>query len=128
MIAADPVYIGCYKDCDGGRSCTQSNRDLPTYYCANGKDDAGGCGPDPNVPCFGVFAGGRDMTPQLCSGICSGFKFFGIQAGYQCYCGNDYGNQGGKAPARDCPNKCTGNTTLSCGGGSRNSIYANPGW
>ena len=40
------------------------------------------------------------MTPQFCSGLCKGFKFFGVQGdkGENCFCGNDYGNQGGKVP------------------------------
>jgi hypothetical protein len=128
VVAKDPVYIGCYHDC--GRGCSQFTRNLPTYYCENDKRISGGCGAEPNDPPYAsAWAGGDAMTPQLCSSICSGFKFFGVQAGSQCFCGNDYGNQGGKAPDSECTKQCTGNTTLVCGGPSRNSVYAQqPGW
>eukprot|EP00747_Dinoflagellata_sp_TGD_P003024 gnl/TRDRNA2_/TRDRNA2_106637_c0_seq1.p1 gnl/TRDRNA2_/TRDRNA2_106637_c0~~gnl/TRDRNA2_/TRDRNA2_106637_c0_seq1.p1 ORF type:complete len:203 (+),score=38.69 gnl/TRDRNA2_/TRDRNA2_106637_c0_seq1:350-958(+) len=72
------------------------------------------------------WAGGDAMTPSLCSALCTGFKFFGVQFGYNCFCGDDYGNQGGKAPESDCGSPCTGDSSIMCGGSSRNSIYAQP--
>jgi hypothetical protein len=62
------------------------------------------------------------MTATICNGMCQGFKYFGLQAGGECYCGNDYGN--GKAPETECNSPCTGASGEICGGNLRNSIYA----
>ena len=64
------------------------------------------------------------MTPHLCNGLCRGFYFFGVQANKECFCGNDYGNQGGKAPDGECNTPCNGDSSVMCGGINRNSIYA----
>jgi hypothetical protein len=67
------------------------------------------------------------MTPQLCNDMCQDFRFFGVQDHYQCFCGNDYGNQGGKAPESECNYPCTGvvwSSAVMCGGNLHNSIYA----
>jgi hypothetical protein len=66
------------------------------------------------------------MTPKFCSGLCKGFKFFGVQDGWACFCGDDYGNQGGKTPESECNVPCRGDASIMCGGGYRNSIYAQP--
>merc|ERR1719181_1272429 len=89
--AAGPFYIGCYNDC--ATDCSQ--RDLPHFFCSNGNSD-GGCDTDPVITSPNNWAGYSTMTPQYCSGMCTGFKFFGLQFGGNCFCGNDYGNQGGK--------------------------------
>jgi hypothetical protein len=60
------------------------------------------------------------MTPEFCSGLCKGFKFFGVQTN-GCFCGDDYGNQGGKTPESDC-----NAPSIMCGADYRNSIYAQP--
>jgi hypothetical protein len=73
-----------------------------------------------------VYSNQALLTPQICSALCHGFKFFGLQDGYGCYCGNDYGNQGGKVPETDCDMPCNGDSSTMCGGESRNSIYAQP--
>jgi hypothetical protein len=120
--AENATYIGCYVDCNGDCSVA-TDRDLPVYFCSNGKFGAD-CASDPSLS--DSHAGANVMTPQFCSGLCNGFKFFGIQYGAQCFCGNDYGNQGGKSPESDCSVPCPGDTSLSCGGAERNSIYAQP--
>jgi hypothetical protein len=65
------------------------------------------------------------MTPSVCSGQCAGFKFFGVQAGWSCFCGDTYGSTG-KAPESECNSPCRGNSALLCGGGFRNGIFAQP--
>eukprot|EP00966_Prymnesium_polylepis_P268020 6191822-Prymnesium_polylepis.1 len=64
------------------------------------------------------------MTPTLCSTLCTGFKFIGVQNGYQCFCGNDYGNAGGKDSETACSSPCSGNQSIMCGAPVHNSIYA----
>jgi hypothetical protein len=64
------------------------------------------------------------MRPELCNDLCRGFHFFGVQFGYECFCGDDYGNQGGKAPENQCDLPCHGDSSIMCGGANHNSIYA----
>ena len=65
------------------------------------------------------------MTPAACAAQCGGFKFFGVQDGYACFCGDDYGTYG-PAPESDCNVPCTGDHSIMCGGPDRNSIYTIP--
>ena len=64
------------------------------------------------------------MTAATCNGQCQGFKYFGLQNGNACFCGNDYGNKGGKAPETECNMTCTGSSAEMCGSSEHNSIYA----
>jgi hypothetical protein len=123
-VAADgPVYIGCYRDNAGLKG-----RDLPVFFCSNGTDPvSGGCAADSRLPAGTSSAADyNSMTPAVCSTLCFGFKFFGVQFGGGCFCGNDYGNQGGKAPDSDCDTACGGDPSIKCGGAYKNSIYAQP--
>ena len=130
--AENATFIGCYYDCQSGTApcgdTTTSNRDLPFFFCSNGKDpnDLAQCALDPSTAFPGQYAGARILTPQFCSGLCKGFKFFGVQEGHFCSCGNDFGNQGGKVPESDCNYPCTGSSAETCGAVRRNSIYAQP--
>ena len=66
------------------------------------------------------------MEPSRCEFLCStyGFRFFGLQFGSECYCGDSYGRYG-KANERECKMKCKGSTASDqyCGGDLRNSVY-----
>uniref|UniRef100_A0A1I8JDN6 WSC domain-containing protein n=1 Tax=Macrostomum lignano TaxID=282301 RepID=A0A1I8JDN6_9PLAT len=86
-------HIGCFVD---GR-----RRDLPTL---------GGKG---------------SMTVGRCYGLCKkkGFRFFGVQIGKQCWCGNHYGRYG-RRDKRECRYQCRGDKTTYCGGSWRNDVYA----
>mmetsp|Transcript_66291 Transcript_66291/g.181798 ORF Transcript_66291/g.181798 Transcript_66291/m.181798 type:complete len:167 (+) Transcript_66291:125-625(+) len=123
--ATAPFYIGCYRDCISGTNCDK--RDLPVFWCSNGKDGLGDCAADSALPAgASAYASGSAMTMATCSGMCTGFKFFGLQAGGECYCGDDYGNAGGKKEESECNMACTGDASEICGGGGHNSIYAQP--
>ena len=118
VVAAGPFYIGCYADKNPGR-------DLPVFFCSNGKSSDGiDCASDPKTPAGGS-SFGHAKNPEACSVMCSGFKFFGLQNGGECFCGDDYGNQGGKKPEAECPFPCWHGDSGSgpCGGSARNSIY-----
>ena len=95
-------------------------RDLPVWFCSNGggADPNGGCGSDPNAPGFSAWAGGAAMTPTVCSVLCSGQKYFGIEVGYQCYCGNVLGKEATEVHEKECNSRCTGEQNLdsNCGG------------
>jgi hypothetical protein len=118
--AANSSYIGCYYDTNWA-----TQPDFPTFFCSNGKY-GGGCVADPNIPAGGVaIAAGYAMTVTTCNGQCQGFKYFGLQDGFSCQCGNDYGKHGGgKAPESDCNMACTGSSAEICGAGAHNSVYA----
>jgi hypothetical protein len=134
LVDADGlVYNGCYHD---GWDQGQGVRDLNITFCRGSES---GVGPSPSDATFtgscgtdqahgneDSFAGRTVMTPTLCSALCTGYKFFGLQNGNSCFCGDDYGNQGGKVAESDCGAQCTGDSSIMCGGSNRNSIYAQP--
>ena len=114
--AENATYIGCYDDTTGGR-------DLPVFFCSNGKDGRE-CAVDPDVA--HPYAGSAAMSATVCSVLCKGFKYFGLQFGRECFCGNDYGNNGGKMPENSCDQPCSGDPSTICGAANQNSIYAQP--
>jgi hypothetical protein len=123
--AGGPVYIGCYADsCDSSKG-GELQRDLPTFSCSviQGVYNYTTCG------CNGAaWAAEKAMTPTICSAICYGFKFFGLQGDshhVECFCGNDYGTYG-KVSESECSSPCTGDPSIMCGAPDRNSIYAQP--
>jgi len=83
-------YIGCYGD--------QQARDLS----------------------FLAAGGSSTMTIENCAYLCSGYTYFGVQNGNQCFCGNSYGTYG---TSTGCNTACAGNSGENCGGGWANSIY-----
>ena len=86
-------YQGCYID--------KPDRDIKGYYYES------------NV-----------LTPAKCISTCraKGFGVAATQFARQCFCGNSFGRYG-KAPAKQCNYKCSGNTRVNCGGYWRNSVY-----
>ena len=88
-----PTYLGCYRD--------KGRRDLSgrTVF-----DD-------------------RTNNLKTCEARCAGYKYFSVQYGRDCHCGNSYGRYG-KLPARRCKEKrCTGQKSRWCGGGWANMVY-----
>eukprot|EP00966_Prymnesium_polylepis_P289652 6690507-Prymnesium_polylepis.1 len=70
--ATAPFYIGCYRDCISGTNCDK--RDLPVFWCSNGKDGLGDCAADSALPAgASAYASGSAMTMATCSGMCTGF-------------------------------------------------------
>ncbi|KAG7287091.1 hypothetical protein NEMBOFW57_006596 [Staphylotrichum longicolle] len=62
-----------------------------------------------------------DMTVEKCAGFCGGFKYFGVESGGECYCGNDLGGAAG--PEAECSELCAGNPAEWCGGPDRLNLY-----
>jgi hypothetical protein len=128
VVANGPKYIGCYQDRDFYHP---GPRDLPVFFCSNGTDE-GSClndtrvkGPIVHGNNYGAFAGSLVMTPAVCSALCTGFKYFGVQFSFACFCGDEYG-QYGKLDESDCNSPCRGDSSTMCGGHVINSIYAQP--
>ncbi|CAD7959139.1 unnamed protein product [Amoebophrya sp. A120] len=100
-----PKYLGCFEDDD--------NRDLPVLMAPtvhNGND---------RMP----------ATPESCDLWCHNYKYFAVQGGHECWCGNEMPAR--KKPDADCK-RCEHKEALGsmktaenlyCGGGWRNSVY-----
>ena len=117
---AEPLYrhLGCFADIN-------SDRVLPTWFCSSGggTDDTNGCLEDAGATDFSNWAGGASMTPTVCSALCHGHEYFGIEVGYQCFCG-DSNKKAIEKPMTQCNSKCTGERELAsnCGG-----LFGTPG-
>jgi len=65
------------------------------------------------------------MTPAFCESVCGArhqYKYFGLQYGSECWCGNSYGRHGEES-ADKCTKPCNGDVTQQCGGELTNSVY-----
>ncbi|KAL8711481.1 MAG: hypothetical protein Q9220_004139 [cf. Caloplaca sp. 1 TL-2023] len=64
------------------------------------------------------------MTYKSCSTYCTGFTYWAVEYGSQCYCGNAFSNPTSPAPAAtDCNMKCSGDSTQVCGSGNRMNLF-----
>jgi len=90
---ANYKYTGCYTEATNGRALSDK----------------------------GVATG--DMTIENCAGNCTGFNYWGVEYGSECYCGNTLGAGSVKAPDTDCSMTCAGNSSEICGNGNRLSFY-----
>lgn len=66
------------------------------------------------------------MTLEICQALCasSGYAYFGVEYGRECYCGNKFELGSVPAPASDCNFLCPGNNLEYCGAGNRLSVYS----
>ncbi|KAH7034935.1 uncharacterized protein B0I36DRAFT_381758 [Microdochium trichocladiopsis] len=67
-------------------------------------------------------------SPEECLGQCGAFGYAagGMEYGRECYCGDPadvIANGATIAPESDCNIACTGDPTIICGGGARQSLY-----
>jgi hypothetical protein len=88
-------YIGCYTEATTGRALSN-----------------------------GIFAYDT-MTPDTCAANCTGYNYFGIEYGRECYCGNALAAGSVLSPNgdSDCNVPCGGNSTELCGAGGRLTLY-----
>ena len=63
------------------------------------------------------------MTVETCAAHCSKHKYFGLEYGRECYCGDD--QTAAEADAADCSMPCAGDSSESCGAGGRQDLYIN---
>jgi hypothetical protein len=64
------------------------------------------------------------MTVQRCESICTGFKYFGLQASSYCFCGQSFAQPTQHKGEGECDRVCTGDKAQKCGGGWRNAVYS----
>jgi len=59
----------------------------------------------------------------MCATDCAGFKYWGVEYGGECYCGNSFNTGSVVAQASDCSFTCPGAPLEYCGAGNRLSAY-----
>ncbi|KAL5318593.1 hypothetical protein ACEPPN_013656 [Leptodophora sp. 'Broadleaf-Isolate-01'] len=74
-----------------------------------------------------MYANATGMTTESCIAFCDsqGAYFAGTEYSSECYCGNKIDSTSLLSPAADCSMTCSGNTTQTCGGPSRISVFWN---
>ena len=105
--------------------CNNEVESLPAPQCSGSVDRQSECSRRPSSQ------GGRSgpyMTLELCDALCAGFRYFAVQTGFKCYCGQEYGSQGNVSDPSLCHHQCTGNSAQGCGGDrygphSASSVY-----
>uniref|UniRef100_A0A023F500 Putative beta-1 n=1 Tax=Triatoma infestans TaxID=30076 RepID=A0A023F500_TRIIF len=65
-------------------------------------------------------------TPKLCLNICLqlGYKYSGVEYGFECYCGNRRPNSNQEVGENHCAMPCPGDRKKNCGGGWRILVYS----
>ncbi|KAG4441379.1 hypothetical protein IFR05_003136 [Cadophora sp. M221] len=71
----------------------------------------------------GFFFNETAMTLEMCAANCAGFKYWGVEYGAECYCGNEFQTGSLAVPNADCSFPCPGNPLEFCGAGNRLSTY-----
>ena len=65
----------------------------------------------------------NNNSPAACKKFCEGFKYYGVQATHQCFCGNKLLGELKKVPEEKCNDVCPGDATQKCGGGGKMNLY-----
>jgi hypothetical protein len=69
-----------------------------------------------------------DMSVQFCKGNCTGYGFFGVEYGTECFCGNELRvgmfSVGVSVGEEKCSMTCAGNKRQICGGKEALSLYS----
>ncbi|KAL2130741.1 hypothetical protein VTI74DRAFT_6005 [Chaetomium olivicolor] len=72
-----------------------------------------------------AFKGDDSMTVEMCAAYCSSYRYFGVEYGRECFCGNDRDASSAAVPDSDCSFPCAGDSTEICGAGLRLDVYTN---
>ena len=64
------------------------------------------------------------VTVPKCYNACKrrNYRFFGVQNGNECWCGNHYGRYSIRSNL-ECRSQCRGDKSTYCGGAWRNNVY-----
>lgn len=138
-LFTDNFYGNGSRDYDYGYPRVQAgddpfpNPDLVSNTTANSNVYAGnmtlqGCYSDVSVATLPYKAyENSSNTIELCTSTCNaaGYSIAGVEAGTQCFCGNALGYAANMVVNTACSSTCAGNSSETCGGGSRINIYSN---
>ena len=67
--------------------------------------------------------GELNNSPAACKKFCEGFKYYGVQARNQCFCGDKLHGALKKMPESQCKDVCPGDASQKCGAGGRMNLY-----
>ena len=67
--------------------------------------------------------GKPNNSPAACKKFCEGFKYYGVQARNQCFCGDKLHGALKKMPESQCKDVCPGDASQKCGGGGKMNVY-----
>ncbi|KAH0046468.1 hypothetical protein KCU78_g6, partial [Aureobasidium melanogenum] len=73
---------------------------------------------------------GQTVGPDTCAAACSGYQYFGLEYGDECYCANTIGANSTIAPGgsntalNGCNMACAGASNFTCGGPNRLNVYS----
>ena len=62
-------------------------------------------------------------SPAACKKFCEGFKYYGVQATNQCFCGDKLHGKLEKLKESECKSVCPGDASQKCGGGGKMNLY-----
>ncbi|KAL2075302.1 hypothetical protein VTL71DRAFT_245 [Oculimacula yallundae] len=63
------------------------------------------------------------MTLEMCASNCAGWKYWGVEYGVECYCGNEFQVGSVRVNNAECSFTCPGDGGEFCGAGNRLSSY-----
>ncbi len=63
------------------------------------------------------------MNLEMCASSCQGYKYWGVEYGGECYCGNAFGDGSMNTTDAECSFVCPGDKLEWCGAGNRLSVY-----
>lgn len=94
--AGDTTYssLGCYTEASKGRALTGNS-----------------------------YTSSTNMTASTCKAFCYGYRYFGVEYGQECYCGNTLNSGAVSTNTSECGMDCTGNRWEVCGGHSRLNMF-----
>jgi hypothetical protein len=115
---------------NGGRDI-QSTEDgmvlspKPETVLSTGEYNYTGCYADSvqNRTLHGKYVPSRDMNVEYCRGNCTGYAYFGVEYGTECFCGNRLALGTPTLDQEKCDMNCQGNEKQVCGGESALSLY-----
>lgn len=68
------------------------------------------------------------MTRQKCETHCQNSTHYAVQAGTECWCGNEIAEATEKLQESDCDYKCMGDQSQICGGSWKMSLFSKEMW
>ncbi|KAK0100032.1 hypothetical protein ONS95_013153 [Cadophora gregata] len=89
--------------------------DFNYLYCATDVND--------DRTLFGKYLASGSMTLDLCASTCVDYRFFGVEYGSECFCGDTLAAISTNATDGRCNYPCPGNAAETCGGLSGLTLY-----